>query len=120
LHPETREEIHAYTEKLLILDLLTYEFTIFHCRASDQGTEGRNIIFPPIKCHCLTGIATGLAVMILAVAILTGFKKQIREKIIGFGSNIQIVNYDSKSLLRNSYRSMRVRTSFMRSGISRG
>ena len=33
--------------------------------------------------------------MIVAVAILTGFKEQIREKIIGFGSNIQIVNMDS-------------------------
>ena len=37
----------------------------------------------------------GLAVMILAVAILTGFKKQIREKVVGFGSHIQIMNFDS-------------------------
>jgi lipoprotein-releasing system permease protein len=33
--------------------------------------------------------------MILAVAILTGFKKQIREKVVGFGSHIQIMNFDS-------------------------
>jgi lipoprotein-releasing system permease protein len=33
--------------------------------------------------------------MILAVSILTGFKQQIREKIVGFGSNIQILNFDS-------------------------
>jgi lipoprotein-releasing system permease protein len=37
----------------------------------------------------------GLAVMILAVAILTGFKQQIREKVVGFGSHIQIMNFDS-------------------------
>jgi len=37
----------------------------------------------------------GLAVMILAVAILTGFKQQIREKVVGFGSHIQILNLDS-------------------------
>ena len=37
----------------------------------------------------------GLAVMILAVSILTGFKQQIREKVVGFGSDIQIVNFDS-------------------------
>jgi lipoprotein-releasing system permease protein len=49
----------------------------------------------PINVIAITGIATGLAVMIIAVAILTGFKEQIREKIIGFGSNIQIVNLDS-------------------------
>ena len=33
--------------------------------------------------------------MIVAVAILTGFKQQIREKVTGFGSHIQIVNFDS-------------------------
>ncbi|HOF20479.1 MAG TPA: ABC transporter permease [Bacteroidales bacterium] len=49
----------------------------------------------PINVIAIAGIATGLAVMILAVAILTGFKQQIREKIIGFGSSIQIVNLDS-------------------------
>jgi lipoprotein-releasing system permease protein len=49
----------------------------------------------PINVIAIVGIALGLAVMILAVAILTGFKKQIREKIVGFGSNIQIVNFDS-------------------------
>ena len=33
--------------------------------------------------------------MIIAVAVLTGFKQQIRDKIVGFGSNIQILNFDS-------------------------
>ena len=35
--------------------------------------------------------------MILSVAIVTGFKSQIRKKVIGFGSDIQVVNYDSNS-----------------------
>ena len=47
----------------------------------------------------LFGIALGLAVMIVSVAVITGFKSEIRNKVIGFGSHIQIVNYDS----RNSY-----------------
>lgn len=42
----------------------------------------------------LFGIALGLAVMIVSVAVVTGFKQEIREKVIGFGSHIQIVNYD--------------------------
>jgi lipoprotein-releasing system permease protein len=49
----------------------------------------------PINLIAITGIALGLAVMILAVSILTGFKQQIRNKIVGFGSNIQILNFDS-------------------------
>jgi len=35
--------------------------------------------------------------MILSVAIVTGFKSQIRRKVIGFGSDIQVVSYDSNS-----------------------
>lgn len=49
----------------------------------------------PINVIAITGIAMGLAVMILAVSILTGFKKEIREKVVGFGSHIQIMNFDS-------------------------
>ncbi len=43
------------------------------------------------------GIAFGLFVMILSVAVVTGFKQEIRNKVIGFGSHIQLVNYDSNS-----------------------
>ena len=49
----------------------------------------------PINVIAIVGIAVGLAVMILAVSILTGFKQQIREKVVGFGSHMQILNYDS-------------------------
>jgi len=43
------------------------------------------------------GIAFGLLVMIMAVAIVTGFKNEVRNKVIGFGSHIQLVNYDSNA-----------------------
>lgn len=43
------------------------------------------------------GIAFGLFVMILSVAIVTGFKKEVRDKVIGFGAHIQLVNFDSNS-----------------------
>lgn len=43
----------------------------------------------------MVGIAAGLAVMIISVSTLTGFKKAIREKVVGFGSDIQITNFDS-------------------------
>jgi lipoprotein-releasing system permease protein len=47
----------------------------------------------------LAGIALGLTVMIVSVSVITGFKKEIRDKVIGFGSHIQIINFDSN----NSY-----------------
>jgi lipoprotein-releasing system permease protein len=60
-----------------------------------RGRKETSSFSKPINVIAITGIAMGLAVMILAVAILTGFKKEIREKVVGFGSNIQIVNLDS-------------------------
>ena len=41
------------------------------------------------------GVALSLAVMIISVAIVTGFKHEITNKIVGFGSHIQIINFDS-------------------------
>lgn len=56
----------------------------------------------PVNVIAVTGIAMGLAVMILAVSILTGFKKQIREKVVGFGGNIQVLNFDSNISLETT------------------
>ncbi len=60
-----------------------------------KGKDDQKSFSKPINVIAIVGIALGLAVMIISVAVLTGFKKEIREKIVGFGGNIQIVNYDS-------------------------
>ena len=52
-------------------------------------------ISQPIVTIAVIGISLGLAVMILAVAIASGFKTEISNKLIGFGSHIQIINYDT-------------------------
>ncbi len=51
----------------------------------------------PIINIATLGIALGLSVMILAIAIITGFKAGITEKLTGFGSHIQISNYDNNN-----------------------
>lgn len=51
----------------------------------------------PIIRISITAIALGLTVMILAVSIVSGFQREIRNKVIGFGSHIQITNYDSQN-----------------------
>ncbi len=40
-------------------------------------------------------VSLSLAIMIIAIAVVMGFKKEISEKTIGFGSHIQISNYDN-------------------------
>ncbi|MGA1976880.1 MAG: FtsX-like permease family protein [Bacteroidales bacterium] len=67
-----------------------------------RGRREGNSFSRPINVIAVIGIASGLAVMILAVAILTGFKQKIREKVVGFGSNIQIVNFDSNLSLETA------------------
>ncbi|MCD4682464.1 MAG: FtsX-like permease family protein [Bacteroidales bacterium] len=42
-------------------------------------------------------VALGLAVMIISIAIVTGFQKQIKDKVIGFGSHITITNFEINS-----------------------
>lgn len=41
------------------------------------------------------GVAVGLAVMILSVCIILGFKSEIQQKVIGFGGHIEVINYQS-------------------------
>jgi lipoprotein-releasing system permease protein len=60
-----------------------------------KGRREETSFSRPINVIAIIGIAMGLAVMILAVSILTGFKEQIRDKVVGFGSHIQIMNFDS-------------------------
>ncbi len=43
----------------------------------------------------VAGIALSLAVMLIAIAVVTGFKREISNKVAGFGAHIQISNYDA-------------------------
>jgi lipoprotein-releasing system permease protein len=60
-----------------------------------KGRREETSFSRPINVIAIIGIAMGLAVMILSVSILTGFKQEIRDKVVGFGSHIQIMNFDS-------------------------
>ena len=60
-----------------------------------RDRKGETSFSRPINVIAITGIALGMAVMIVAIAILTGFKQQIRDKVAGFGSHIQVINFDS-------------------------
>lgn len=59
------------------------------------GSGSSNQLSRPIVRISVIGIALGLAVMILTVAVVTGFQTEIRNKLIGIGSHIQITNYDT-------------------------
>ena len=76
---------------------MNYELLI--ARKIVSSRKDSTSISKPIVRIAVAGVAIGFAVMIVAIAIVTGFKKEIREKVIGFGSHIQVSNYDEN----NSY-----------------
>ena len=49
----------------------------------------------PIVRIAIAGIALGLAVMIISMAIVTGFQKEITDKVVNFGSDIVITEYSN-------------------------
>jgi len=55
-------------------------------RIRDAGQR----VSPPAVRIAIAGIAIGLTVMILSVAIVIGFKQEIRDKAIGFGAHLQL------------------------------
>lgn len=57
---------------------------------SDKG-DHRKVSRPAIRIATI-GVAIGLAVMIITVSVVLGFKDVIREKVAGFGSHIQVYN----------------------------
>ncbi len=56
----------------------------------------KNISRPAVRIATI-GIALGLAVMLISVAVVIGFKNEIRNKTIGFGGHIQITNFDNNN-----------------------
>ncbi|MBA7525133.1 hypothetical protein ES705_17282 [subsurface metagenome] len=86
--------------------IITFTFThhptpvnteLFIAKRLISGKESSTRISRPIVFIAIIGISLGLAVMIIATAIVTGFKNEIRDKVIGFGAHIQILNYDSNT-----------------------
>lgn len=68
------------------------EFFIAKRIYSNTGGGEKNASPPAIKI-AIASIALGVAVMIIAVSIIIGFKKEVRNKIVGFGSHVQITAY---------------------------
>ncbi len=59
--------------------------------------SNRQLLSQRIIRIALFGIALGLAVMIVSVAVITGFKTEVRNKVFGFGGHIQIINFNAQN-----------------------
>ncbi|MDR1810064.1 MAG: ABC transporter permease [Prevotella sp.] len=59
-----------------------------------KGDNSKKVSSPAIKI-AIAGVALGLTAMILSVCIVVGFKKEVRDKVVGFSSHIQITGFDT-------------------------
>ena len=69
-------------------------FPLFIARRiySDHIGDQQKVSKPAIRI-AVAGVAIGLAVMIISVCVVLGFKHTIRDKVVGFGSHIQVANF---------------------------
>ncbi len=71
------------------------EYFIAQRLASSEAGQRNGVMTRIAMCS----VAIGMAVMIVALAVIAGFKYEITSKLVGFGAHLQVVNLDGN----NSY-----------------
>jgi lipoprotein-releasing system permease protein len=70
-------------------------FTWYVARRLFQHTDDVKRVSKPAIRIATLGVAIGVATMLISTSIVLAFQSEIRNKVIGFGSHIQVINYDS-------------------------
>lgn len=70
-------------------------FSLYIARKLFGDKEDAKRVSRPAIRIATAGVAIGLAVMLISVCVMLGFKQEIRSKVVGFGSHVQILNYES-------------------------
>ena len=61
-----------------------------------HSDDVKRVSKPAIRIATL-GVAVGVAIMLISTGIVLAFQSEIRNKVLGFGSHIQVINYDSQN-----------------------
>lgn len=70
------------------------DWKLFIAKRIYHSDEGKKEVSKPAVRIAMAGIAVGLAVMIASVSVIIGFKHQVRDKVVGLGSDLVITNFD--------------------------
>ena len=70
-------------------------FPLFIARKIYADNDDKKKVSQPAIRIATIGVAIGLAVMIISVSVVLGFKHTIRDKVVGFGSHITVGDYVS-------------------------
>lgn len=72
------------------------DWKLFVARRIYRSKEGEKEVSKPAVLIATWGIAVGLAIMMVAVAVVIGFKHEVRDKVVGLGSDIAITHFDAQ------------------------
>ena len=67
-------------------------------RFNREERDNKSMSRPAVRI-AIIGITLGLAVMLISIAVIIGFKSEVRNQVIGFGSHIQIISYNNYNSL---------------------
>jgi len=60
------------------------------------GSHGKSTWSKPVVQIATAGVAIGIALIVIATSIVHGFQSEVKELVVGFGSDIQVLNGDWK------------------------
>lgn len=69
---------------------------LFIAKRIYRSNEGGKEVSKPAIRIAMSGIAIGLAVMLVSVAVVIGFKHEVRDKVVGLGADLVITNFDAQ------------------------
>lgn len=72
------------------------DWKLFIAKRIYRSNEGGKEVSKPAIRIAMSGIAIGLAVMLVSVAVVIGFKHEVRDKVVGLGADLVITNFDAQ------------------------
>jgi lipoprotein-releasing system permease protein len=69
-------------------------------RFNREERDNKSMSRPAVRI-AIIGITLGLAIMLISIAVIVGFKREVRNQIIGFGSHIQVMSYNNYNSIQS-------------------
>lgn len=73
---------------------MSFDYSLFVARRLMRSNSGERRLSGPVIKVATAAVALGVAVMMVSLAVGIGFKQEVRDKIVGFGTHVQIVSFD--------------------------
>ena len=70
------------------------DWKLFVARRIYRSDEGGKEVSKPAVRIAMAGIAVGLAVMLVSVSVVVGFKREVRQKVVGVSADVLVTSLE--------------------------